>query len=145
VRLVIVGGRGWLYEGIFRRVQALGLQDQVAFPGYVADEDLPALYSLADLFCFPSLYEGFGLPVLEALACGTPVVASEASSLPEVAGDAALWVDPYDVEGLAEAMRRMLTDSALRREMVGRGLDQARRFSWQSAAEQLLEVYARFA
>jgi len=112
--LVIVGDRGWLYEPIFDCVRRLGLEGEVLFPGFVADEDLPALYTLADLFAFPSLYEGFGLPVLEAMACGTPVVCSNASSLPEVAGEAALLVDPLDVEGWAEAMRRALEDEELR-------------------------------
>jgi len=138
--LVIVGDRGWLYEPIFDCVRRLGLEGEVLFPGFVADEDLPALYTLADLFAFPSLYEGFGLPVLEAMACGTPVVCSNASSLPEVAGEAALLVDPLDVEGWAEAMRRALEDEELRRELVARGLAQARRFTWERAAEELLEI-----
>jgi Glycosyltransferase len=110
LRLVIVGKKGWLYEGFFRRLRELGLEDRVIFTGYVPDEDLPAIYSAADLFVFPSLYEGFGLPVLEAMACGTPVVCSNTSSLPEVAGDAALLVDPTDVRALAGAIERVLTD-----------------------------------
>ena len=139
-RLVVVGGKGWLYESIFDCVRELGLEKEVLFPGFVADEDLPALYTLADLFAFPSLYEGFGLPVLEAMACGTPVVCSEASSLPEAAGDAALLVDPLDVEGWAKAMGRALSDEMLKRELVARGLAQARRFSWERAAGELLEI-----
>jgi glycosyltransferase involved in cell wall biosynthesis len=142
-KLVIVGGLGWMYEGIARRVAELELSDEVLFPGYVSDEDLPALYSLADLFAFPSLYEGFGLPALEAMACGTPVVASNVSSLPEVVGDAALTVDPLDVSALAEAMSRSLNDAGLRQEMVGRGLARARQFRWPDSAAQLLEVYRR--
>ena len=98
--LVIVGKKGWLYESFFRRLRELGLEDRLLFTGYVPDEDLPAIYSAADLFVFPSLYEGFGLPVLEAMACGTPVVCSNASNLPEMAGDAALLVDPTDVRAL---------------------------------------------
>lgn len=141
LHLVIAGGAGWMYESIFRRIAELGLQDAVCFPGYVADEDLPALYSLADLFVFPSLYEGFGLPVLEAMACGTPVVASAVSSLPEVAGDAALLVDPLDTRALADAMRQALEDTGLRAEMVEKGLPQARRFTWSESARQLLELY----
>jgi glycosyltransferase involved in cell wall biosynthesis len=143
LHLVIAGGAGWMYEGVFRRVAELGLQNLVSFPGYIADEDLPALYSLADLFVFPSLYEGFGLPVLEAMACGTPVVTSAVSSLPEVAGDAALLVDPLDTQALAEAMRRVMDDAKLRSEMVQKGLDQARRFTWSGSARQLLETYHR--
>jgi len=143
LHLVIAGGAGWMYESVFRRVAELGLQNLVSFPGYIADEDLPTLYSLADLFVFPSLYEGFGLPVLEAMACGTPVVTSAVSSLPEVAGDAALLVDPLDTQALAEAMRRALDDTRLRSEMVQKGLEQARRFTWAVSARQLMEIYHR--
>jgi glycosyltransferase involved in cell wall biosynthesis len=110
-KLVIVGARNyWKSSPVAQAVERMGLQGQVKFTGYVPDEDLPALYNGADLFCFPSLYEGFGLPVLEAMACGTPVVTSNTSSLPEVAGEAALLVDPYDVEAIAAAMRRVLED-----------------------------------
>ena len=141
VKLVIAGGTGWLYEGIFRRVEELRLQSEVYFPGYVAEEDLPALYTLAELFLFPSLYEGFGLPPLEAMACGTPVVTSNVSSLPEVMGDAGLMVDPRDVEALASAMGRVLGESSLRCTMVQRGLSQAQRFTWPRTAEELLRLY----
>jgi glycosyltransferase involved in cell wall biosynthesis len=141
LHLVIAGGAGWMYESLFRRVAELRLQNTVSFPGYIADEDLPALYTLADLFVFPSLYEGFGLPVLEAMACGTPVVTSAVSSLPEVAGDAALLVDPLDTQALAEAMRRALEDTRLRSEMVEKGLRQALCFTWSESARQLLELY----
>lgn len=141
LKLVIAGGLGWMCEGIFRRVEELGLQDEVLFPGYVADEDLPALYSMAEVFAFPSLYEGFGLPPLEAMACETPVVASNVSSLPEVLGDAALSVDPLDVPALAQAMLRVLNDAALRAALVRRGVAQARKFTWEQAAGKLLEVY----
>jgi glycosyltransferase involved in cell wall biosynthesis len=141
LRLVIVGKKGWLYEGFFRRLRELGLEDRVIFTGYVPDEDLPAIYSAADLFVFPSLYEGFGLPVLEAMACGTPVVCSNTSSLPEVAGDAALLVDPTDVRALTGAMERALRDEGKWREMRERGLQQAARFSWDEAAAMSLKVY----
>jgi glycosyltransferase involved in cell wall biosynthesis len=139
--LVIAGGAGWMYQGLFRRVQELGLQGAVLFPGFVADEDLPALYSLAKLFVFPSLYEGFGLPPLEAMACGTPVVCSNVSSLPEVVGNAALAVDPLDVAALTQALQRGLSDAGLRATLVQRGLAQASRFTWSQAAARLLEVY----
>ncbi len=141
LRLVIVGGKGWLYEEIFATVERLGLEEKVIFPGFVADEDLPALYNLADLFVFPSLYEGFGLPPLEALACGTPVITSNASSLPEVVGEAGLMVEATDTEGLTEAMRRVLEDDALREGMIASGLEQARQFTWQKAAARLLNLY----
>jgi len=141
LHLVIVGGKGWLYEGIFATVERLGLEDKVVFPGFVADEALPALYNLADLFVFPSLYEGFGLPPLEAMACGTPVVTSNSSSLPEVVGEAGLMVEATDIETLTEAMRRVLEDSALRARMIAKGLEQARKFTWEKAAAKLLSLY----
>jgi len=142
-KLIIAGGRGWRYESIFETVKALQLGDQVCFPGYVADQDLPALYSLSELFVFPSLYEGFGLEPLEAMACGTPVVTSSASSLPEVVGDAAITVDPHDVQGLAGAMGLVLADGKLQQDMIGRGLERAQRFTWEAAAGRVLRLYAQ--
>jgi len=136
--LLIAGGRGWLYEAIL--AEAEKHRDRVHILGFVDDVDLPALYRGARLFVFPSFYEGFGLPVLEAMACGVPVVCSNASSLPEVAGDAALLVDPYDEEGLTAAMEQVLEDPALRDEMAAKGLQQAARFTWDRAARQLLKV-----
>ncbi len=138
--LVLAGAKGWLYKEIFDRVRRLGLEDRVRFTGYVPDADLPALLSGATAFVFPSLYEGFGFPVLEAMACGTPVLCSNVSSLPEVAGDAALQVDPRDTEGWVVAMHRVLTDEGLRATLVERGLKQVRKFSWQRCASQVLEV-----
>ena len=141
LKLVIVGGRGWLYDSILAEVQQLKLEGCVMFPGFVDDEDLPALYSAAALFAFPSLYEGFGLPVLEAMACGTPVVTSNTSSLIEVGGDAALLVEPTRVDAIEDAMRRILEDADLRQQLVQRGFQQARRFTWDKAASQLKEIY----
>jgi glycosyltransferase involved in cell wall biosynthesis len=143
LKLVIAGGKGWLYDKIFARVEELGLKDKVIFPGFIADEDLPALYNLAELFVFPSLYEGFGLPPLEAMACGTPVVTSDRPSLPEVVREAGLMVEATDSEALAEAMERVLADKDLRREMRERGLKQAQKFTWEAAAGKLLDVYNR--
>ena len=140
IQLVIAGKKGWLYREIFCQVEELGLEEKVVFMGYVPEGDLPALLSGARLFVFPSLYEGFGLPVLEALACGTPVVCSNASSLPEVAGDAAVLVDPLDVEGLTAAMKRVLGDEELRAGLIERGFEQARRFSWEKCARATLDV-----
>ena len=140
-KLVIAGKRGWLYEGFFRRLRELGLEGEVILLGFVPDEDLPALYSAAELFVFPSLYEGFGLPVLEAMACGTPVIASNASSLPEVVGEAGILIDPHDVGGLVKAMGRVLMDGGKRREMREKGLQQAARFSWERTAAMTLGVY----
>jgi glycosyltransferase involved in cell wall biosynthesis len=140
LQLVIAGRKGWLYGEIFARVKALGLTDKVVFTGYVADADLPALMSGARLFAFPSLYEGFGFPVLEAMSCGLPVVCANTSSLPEVAGDAALLVNPLDTTALAAAMARLLTDEPLRVTLVARGYAQAQRFSWQRAAQEVMAI-----
>ncbi len=139
--LVIAGKPGWLYEGIYEQVTKEGLTENVHFIGFVADDDLPALYTLADLLAFPSLYEGFGLPPLEAMACGTPVVASNRSSLPEAVGSAGLLVDPEDIDALADALARVLGDASLRVRLADLGRAQAARFTWQSAAERLLEAY----
>ncbi len=139
--LVIAGGKGWLFETIFSEVERLRLRQRVIFPGFVADGDLPALYSAARLLAYPSLYEGFGLPMLEAMACGTPVVASTASCLPEVAGDAALLVSPTDVEALAAALDRVLSDEALRADLIAKGYSRVGQFSWGKSARQLLGVY----
>ena len=141
--LVIAGGRGWYYDAIDAVVERLGLGGRVLFPGYVPDEDLPLWYSAADLFVYPSLYEGYGLPPLEALACGTPVVTSDASSLPEVVGDAGLTVPAEDDLALAEAMARLLADDALRADLRARGLARARTQSWQRVARETARAYHR--
>jgi glycosyltransferase involved in cell wall biosynthesis len=139
--LVVVGKKGWLFDSIIADAARLGVRTRVIFPGFVDDEDLPALYRTADLFVFPSLYEGFGLPPLEAMACGTPVVTSNVSSLPEVVGDAGLTVDPTDINGLANSMSRALQDTRLREQMIQRGLERAAEFTWLRAAQQLCQVY----
>ena len=139
--LVVAGQRAWRYEGEEPLAQRLGLADSVRFLGHVPQADLPALYSAADLFAFPSLYEGFGLPALEAMACGAPVVASNVSAVPEVVGDAALQVPPLDVEALADAMERLLRDEPLRANLRERGLKRAAGFSWEDTARRTAEVY----
>ena len=139
--LVVVGGAGWQYAPIFDEVAALGIRDRVTFAGYAEGRTLASWYSAATAFVFPSLYEGFGLPVLEAMACGTPVVTSATSSLPEVAGDAALLVDPSDVEALAAALVRVASDSGLREDLGRRGLARARGFSWERTARETVAVY----
>lgn len=141
LKLVLIGKKGWLYESFFQRLQALGLEERVIFPGYVAEADLPAFYQLAEVFVFPSLSEGFGLPPLEAMACGVPVVSSISSSLPEVVGEAGLLVDPTDAAALHQALRRVLADRELQAELKRRGLVQAQKFSWQRAVDELEEVY----
>jgi glycosyltransferase involved in cell wall biosynthesis len=142
-KLVIAGGRGWLYDEIDATIARLELADTVVTPGFVRDEDLPALYTGADLLVFPSLYEGFGLPALEAMACGTPVVASTAPALPEVCGDAAMLVAPTDVPALAEAIEQVLTDSALATRLAKLGYHRAKQFQWEDAAHSLLSVYRK--
>jgi glycosyltransferase involved in cell wall biosynthesis len=138
--LAIAGRRGWLSEAIDRRVAQLGLGGRVRFLDYVPDEDLPGLLSGATAFAFPSLYEGFGLPVLEAMACGAPVLTSTTSSLPEVAGDAAMLVDPTDTAAIAAALARLIADEPLRAELRARGLARAALFSWERCARETLAV-----
>jgi len=140
-KLVIAGGKGWLYDEVLAEVERQGLAGRVHFAGFVADEDLPALYSDADLFLFPSLYEGFGLPVLEAMACGVPVITSAASSLPEVAGQAARQLPPEDEAAWSEAIDTLLQDREERAHLVAAGFLQARRFAWEKSARQLRQVY----
>ncbi|MBK9711814.1 MAG: glycosyltransferase family 4 protein [Kouleothrix sp.] len=140
LQLVIAGKRGWLTEAIERRAAELGVADRVVFAGYVADDDLPALLSGALAFVFPSLYEGFGMPVLEAMACGAPVLAANTSSLPEVAGGAALLVDPADTGAIADGLARLSADAGLRADLRARGRERAAAFTWDRCAEQTLRV-----
>jgi glycosyltransferase involved in cell wall biosynthesis len=141
VRLVVGGGKGWHYDAIFARVRELGLADEVLFPGFIPADELAWWYRAAALFVYPSIFEGFGLPVLEAMACGTPTITSTASSLPEVAGEAALLVDPQDVAGLAAAMDRLLGDANAARHFREAGLRRASQFSWRRTAAATADVY----
>lgn len=141
LHLVIAGGKGWLEDPIYAAIQELQLGDMVHFTGFVDDADLPSLYSSAEVVPFVSLYEGFGLPVLEAMACGTPVVTSNLSSLPEVGGKAASLVDPYDPEAVADATHGLLANSARRKQAIERGYEQAARFTWHRSAQTLLRTY----
>jgi len=141
LKLVLAGGKGWLYDDIFEHHAESRVRDDIVLPGFVSDDLLPAIYSTAEVLAFPSLYEGFGLPILEAMACGTPVVASRASCLPEVAEGAALLVDPNNVDGLAGALELALLDSDTRAGLIAHGLQRARQYTWTRAAEQLLDVY----
>jgi glycosyltransferase involved in cell wall biosynthesis len=143
LRLVLAGKKGWLYDEILLRARELGIADRVVFPGFVDQADLSALYSGALLFVIPSLYEGFCMPALEAMACGTPVACSNVSSLPEVVGEAALTFDPHDVADIAAAVRQGVDDGALRADLIGRGFAQVKRFTWQRCAEQVLDVLER--
>lgn len=141
VPLFLAGGRGWGYDEAMLRREALGLTNTVHLMGHVPDDDLPALISAATVFVYPSLYEGFGLPPLEAMACGTPVVASSAPCLTEILGDAALLAPPEDSEALAEALAQAVADADLRAGLRKRGLRRAQQFSWQAAAKQLVSAY----
>ena len=142
-RLVIAGGPGWQAEDIFNEVTRLGLTDRVHFLGFVPDTDLPPLYQTAALFIYPSLYEGFGLPALEAMACGTPVVAANRSALPEVVGSAGLLVDPFDPEDIAQAMTQILYDEGLHQTLSQAGQIQAAKFSWPKMAAELFDLYQK--
>jgi len=141
VKLVIAGHWDIRYSGARQVAEELGLEDSVIFVGPVDDADLPALYSGAELFAFPSQYEGFGLPVLEAMACGTPVICSNVSSLPEVSGEAAILIDPLDIEAIAKAIEHVLIDAALGRDLRENGLAQAARFSWKQTAQATWAIY----
>ena len=141
--LVIGGKKGWLFEEIFATVRELQLEGDVVFPGFVADEDLPALYSAADFFVYPSLYEGFGLPVLESLACGTPVLTADNSCLPEAGGEGAFYVDAESVESIADGIVQLSSKPELRRRLTAGGAAHARNFTWQRSLGQLLDAYER--
>lgn len=142
-KLVLAGGKGWYYEGIFARVKELGLERDVVFTGYVDAADVAPLMCGAVVFMFPSLYEGFGMPPAEAMACGTPVIASNTSSLPEVVGDAGLQVTPESVEEICDAMERLLTNEELRLELAQKGLERAKQFSWERSVGILKDVYRK--
>ncbi|HMP42290.1 MAG TPA: glycosyltransferase family 1 protein [Roseiflexaceae bacterium] len=143
--LVIAGGQGWHFADILAAPERAGVAGRVRFLGRVADEDLPLIYAGATLFVYPSLYEGFGLPILEALACGVPVVAANTSSIPEVIGDAGLLCEPYDVTSITAALERLLADPHLAARLRAAGPPHARRFSWERAARETLAVYAEAA
>ncbi len=140
--LVLAGPQNWYFFIIKEEVERLHLTAHVVFAGYVGDPELLQLYKSAALFIMPSFYEGFGLPLLEAMACGTPVVSSNVASLPEIAGDAALLTDPLDIEGMASAMLQVVDNKRLRSEMIARGLHRAAQFSWEKAARETIKVYA---
>lgn len=138
--LVLAGKPGWMYDEIFRKVQEYNLTDKVIFTGYVAQEDAPALMEGAEIFLFPSIYEGFGMPPLEAMACGTPVIVSNAASLPEIVSDAAVQVPPNDVEGMTEAMRYLLLNPGIREEYIQKGMTRAGEFTWSHEVEKMIQI-----
>lgn len=140
--LIIAGGKGWLYDEMMAEVDRQGLNGRVHFIGFVDDVDLPALYSGADLFAMPSIYEGFGLPLLEAMACGVPVLSSNASSLPEVVGETAVQLSPHDQQAWSQTLLDLLANPNVRDDMATEGSLQARQFTWEQSASQLLQIYA---
>jgi glycosyltransferase involved in cell wall biosynthesis len=139
--LIVVGAKGWRCEGLVESVRRLGIDGRTVFTGYVDDDTLSALYARAEALIYPSLYEGFGLPPLEAMAHRCPTIVSNAASLVELTGDAALRVDPCDVVGMAAALLRVTQDPALREDLARRSLERAARFSWRRTAEETLAVY----
>lgn len=139
--LVVVGADGWDFQPVYRTAQELGIAEQVRFAGFAPQETLPLWYNAASMLVYPSLYEGFGLPLLESMACGTPVIAANTSSLPEVVGQAGLLIAPRDIEGLARAIQTLARDGGLRQELAERGLRRAAGYSWRATAQQTLEVY----
>ncbi|MBI4004923.1 glycosyltransferase family 4 protein, partial [Candidatus Roizmanbacteria bacterium] len=139
-KLVIVGKKGWLYEEIFTKVQELNLQEQVVFTDYLPDDQLVALYKNAFCFILPSLYEGFGIPVLEAMSFSCPVITSFASSLPEIGGDACLYFDPHSSDDLVEKIQRLRDDTALRKDLIKKGRERIKQFSWEKCADETLNV-----
>lgn len=141
IKLVIVGKKDWQAEVLFEKVKKLGLESAVVFPGYIPDEDLPLFYNAAEVFVFPSIFEGFGLPVVESMASGVPTITSYGSSLEEVAGDGALLVDPTDVPSIADAIRRILEDAVLREQLIRRGLCRSAGLKPENFALKLLETY----
>ncbi|UCE74464.1 MAG: glycosyltransferase family 4 protein [Methanomassiliicoccales archaeon] len=139
--LVVVGPKGWSYEEDLKLIEDLGITERIVMPGYIPDGDLHYLYNGAKLFVFPSLYEGFGLPPLEAMACGVPVITSNCSSLPDVVADAGIMIDPYRVDQLTEAIHLVLSDEHMWQEMREKGLNRAKMFSWEKCARETLKVY----
>jgi glycosyltransferase involved in cell wall biosynthesis len=144
-KLVLAGSRGWLSEEVYDTVTALNLDGHIRFLGRVPSDHLVYLYNAARILVHPSFYEGFGLPPLEAMTCGTPTIVSNVSALPEVVGDAATLVDPHDIDGLTVAMWRILTDEDLRANLIAKGLKRASKFSWKRAAQETLDVYHQVA
>jgi glycosyltransferase involved in cell wall biosynthesis len=140
-RLVIVGPKGWMVENIIRQTRLFNISDKVHFTGYIEQNDLPVIYNLADVFIYPSIYEGFGLPVLEALACGTPVISSNVSSMPEIVGDAGVLIAPNNSQALAQSLLELINDPVARQRLSIKGRERAATFSWESTAEKTIAVY----
>lgn len=140
-KLVLAGGKGWMYDSIFETVERLKLKDDIIFTGYVMEKEVPILMKGAEAFLFPSIYEGFGMPPLEAMACGTPVLVSNTASLPEVVGDAGIYVEPYSVQSIKEGMALLLNDEELKNKLADKGLERARLFTWERSAKIVNKVF----
>ena len=140
-KLVIVGKKGWNYENIYKIIHDNNMEDEIIFTGYVDENEKPAIYQMSKLFVFPSLYEGFGIPVLESMASGVPVIVSNTSSLPEVVEDAAILVDPQKVKDIETSIYKVLTNKELRIELIEKGLKQSKKFTWENSANKLCEIY----
>jgi glycosyltransferase involved in cell wall biosynthesis len=140
-KLVIVGKKGWLYNNIFKIIFSNNLRKEIILTGFVDERDLPVIYTLAEILVYPSIYEGFGLPPLEAMACGTPVIVSNTSSLPEVCGDAAYYVNPYDIRDIAKGILTVLKDKQLQQTLIQKGLTRVKFFNWEVTASKLIDIF----
>jgi glycosyltransferase involved in cell wall biosynthesis len=141
--LILVGKKAWLFEETVRAAAEYAVEDKVRFTGFVPDEDLPALYTLSTFFVYPSFFEGFGIPPLEAMQCGSPVIAGDRTSLPEVVGDAGMLVDPFDVASIVDALERLISDAQLREELRIKGFERAKLFSWKRSANETLGIFEK--
>jgi glycosyltransferase involved in cell wall biosynthesis len=141
IKLIVVGKLGWKYENIFNTASQLKIKNDFIFTGFVEDNDLPAIYNLAKVFVYPSYYEGFGLPVLEAMACGCPVITSSTSSLSEIVGNAAILINPTNIKDITEVILKIVSNKKLKLELIKQGLKQVKKFNWQNCAKKTLNVY----
>ena len=141
LKLVIAGAKGWLYKDIFKKVKNSKYKEDIIFTGFIDDKDKPYLYNLANIFVYPSFFEGFGFPPLEAMACGTPTIVSNASSLPEIVGNGAIMIDPYNVDELTFAIRKVLEDKDLQSDLIKKSLKQAKKFNWDKTAKEVLGIF----
>ena len=142
-QLVLVGGNGWMCDDILKEIESSDYKNDIIRPGYVADADLPAFINGADVFVYPSFYEGFGLPILEAMQCGTSVITSHVSSMPEVGGKACLYIDPNDKTELSEQIYKVVSDVSLQKDLSEKGIEQSKNFSWEKCARETLKVYQK--
>lgn len=141
IKLVLAGKKGWMYESIFEKIKNNNIENEVVFTDYVDENDKVLIYKMSEVFLFPSLYEGFGMPVLEAMACGVPVITSNTSSLPEVSGDACILVEPKDVNSMVAAMKSIVLDEEYKNSLIKKGLEQSKKFTWEKSSQKLVKIY----